>query len=296
MAVLLFFIDGLGIGERSEWNPLIPDELTTPLAVFKGEEPELLLSGVLVRTDARLGVPGRPQSASGQTTILTGLNAAAALGHHKQGFPNLKLRELISANSIFLQLREAGVPSITFANAYSPRFFQSRPRWVSATTVAVEAAGIEFRTFRQLAEDDALIHDYTNRLLIEQGYQFAERTADEAAKILAKIARQHSFTLFEYFLTDKAGHQQDFGMARAILCDLATMVRNVLYKTDLSNDTVIVTSDHGNIEDLSVKNHTLNDVPTLIWGRHRHALAERIQSLTDITPGILSILTQANLS
>jgi 2,3-bisphosphoglycerate-independent phosphoglycerate mutase len=80
-------------------------------------------------------------------------------------------------------------------------------------------------------------------------------------------------------------------MARELLCNLAKMLKDVLRKTDLTNDTVIVTSDHGNVEDLSVKNHTLNDVPTLIWGKHRHVLAESIRSLTDIAPAIVKTLT-----
>jgi len=291
MTLLLFFIDGLGIGERNDFNPLSPEEDTLPLAIFRGEEPKLLYDGVLVCTDARLGVDGRPQSASGQTTILTGINAAKVLGYHKQGFPNLQLRELIAKHSIFLQLKNAEVFPITFANAYSPRFFESRPRWVSATTVAVEAAGLKFRTLHHLAEGEALFHDYTNRSLIAKGYDIAEHTPEEAASILVQIAWRHQFTLFEYFTTDTAGHEQNPAMAREVLCNLARLLKSVLRKTDLTNDTVIVTSDHGNVEDLSVKNHTLNDVPTLIWGKHRHELAENIRSLTDITPAIVTTLT-----
>jgi len=75
-SVVLFFIDGLGIGTRGPHNPLdnLPD--ATPLAVFQNEDPELFLGGVVVPTDPCLGVPGRPQSASGQTTILTGPDLA----------------------------------------------------------------------------------------------------------------------------------------------------------------------------------------------------------------------------
>ena len=100
----------------------------------------------VVPTDPCLGIPGRPQSASGQTTILTGVNAPAQIGYHKQGFPNQALRDIIQTHSIFRQLTDAGVAPITFANAYSRRFFVERPRWVSATTAAVEAAGLNFRT------------------------------------------------------------------------------------------------------------------------------------------------------
>src|SRR6266851_10495873 len=139
-ALLLFFIDGLGIGTRGAHNPFHGLEGTAPLALFQGESPDLPCDGMLAITDACLGVDGRPQSASGQTTILTGVNAPAAIGHHKQGFPNRALLEIIREHSIFRQLVKAGVGPVTFANAYTKHFFDERPRWVSATTAAVEAA------------------------------------------------------------------------------------------------------------------------------------------------------------
>jgi bisphosphoglycerate-independent phosphoglycerate mutase (AlkP superfamily) len=54
----------------------------------------------------------------------------------------------------------------------------------------------------------------------------------------------------------------------------------------------MLTSDHGNIEDLSVRNHTLNDVPTLIWGRGLDFAASTIRDLADITPTIIKLLTE----
>src|SRR5437762_10299201 len=139
MSVLLIFVDGLGIGARGPHNPLdLLGEEASPLAVFQDEEPRLALGGTLVRTDATLGVEGRPQSASGQTTILTGVNAPALLGYHKQGFPNKALLEIIRDHSIFRILLQAGIAPVAFANAYTKRFFEERPRWVSATTAAVE--------------------------------------------------------------------------------------------------------------------------------------------------------------
>jgi bisphosphoglycerate-independent phosphoglycerate mutase (AlkP superfamily) len=54
----------------------------------------------------------------------------------------------------------------------------------------------------------------------------------------------------------------------------------------------LLTSDHGNIEDLSLRNHTLNQVPTLIWGEQRDRIAARVRSLADITPAIVEALTK----
>jgi len=291
-SVVLFFIDGLGIGQRGESNPLHGLPQALPLAVFQNEEPETFLDGIVVPTDPTMGVEGRPQSASGQTTILTGVNAPLTLGHHKQGFPNKALLEILQQHSIFRQLKTAGVGPITFANAYTSWFFNARPRWVSATTAAVEAAGINFRTVSDLINDNAVYQDFSNRVLIERGEPVLERSALEAASVLARIAAEHRFTLYEYFITDKIGHAQDMAAAKATLTELASFIRHLLTKLDLDHTTVILTSDHGNIEDLSSRNHTLHKVPTIIWGEHRDRAADRINSLVDITPTIVDLLTE----
>src|SRR4051812_4814234 len=249
MSVLLFFIDGLGIGTRGEHNPLDGLADAAPLAVFQNEITPAIFDGIVVPTDPCLGVEGRPQSASGQTTILTGVNAPARIGHHKQGFPNAALLEILRQHSIFRQLTAAGVSPITFANAYSQRFFDERPRWVSATTAAVEAADLKFRTVDDIRAGDALYQDFSNGLLIARGEDVSPRTPEQAAEILAKITSNHQFTLYEYFITDKLGHAQDMNSSRLVIVRLAAMIRCLLETLDLDRTTVILTSDHGNIED-----------------------------------------------
>jgi len=292
VSVLLFFIDGLGIGTRGPHNPLDRLDDAAPLAIFQDEPPIIPFKGLLATTDARLGVEGRPQSASGQTTILTGINAPATIGYHKQGFPNQVLLDIIREHSIFLQLKRAGVNAITFANTYTAKFFESRPRWISATTAAVEAAGVRFNTVDDLRNGRAVYHDFTNAMLIERDERVDLRTPEEAAEVLSKIVAAHKFTLYEYFVTDKIGHAQDHDAAGRVIQGLADFIRRLLAKLDLNNTTVVLTSDHGNIEDLSVRNHTLNFVPTIVWGEHREELAARIHNLADITPAIVEVLTR----
>ncbi|HSS21058.1 MAG TPA: hypothetical protein VLL54_13370 [Pyrinomonadaceae bacterium] len=289
--ILLIFIDGLGIGSRGPQNPFDGLEDAEPLAVFLDESLRTIHDGIVVPTDASLGVEGRPQSASGQTTILTGVNAPKLLGYHKQGFPNEAMREIIRENSIFLQLKRAGVAPVTFANTYTQRFFDERPRWISATTAAVEAADLHFRRVEDLKAGRAVYQDFTNAVLIERGEDVAPRTPVEAATVLANIASEHRFTLYEYFITDKVGHNQDWDKARLVLKSLGAFVRETLNRIDFETTSVILTSDHGNIEDLSTRNHTLNAVPTIVWGNHRERIAGRIKSLADITPTIVDLLT-----
>ena len=292
MSLLLIFVDGLGIGTRGGHNPLhLLGEEAAPLAVFEGEEPRLPFAGTLARTDARLGVEGRPQSASGQTTILTGVNVPATLGYHKQGFPNERMREILREHSLFLRLRDLGAGPLLFANAYASRFFERRPRWVSATTVAVEAAGLPFRTAEDVRAGRAVYHDFTNRALHALGDDVPLRTPEEAADVLAALAGAHAFTLYEHFIADRAGHEQDAEGARRVLSELARFVRAVLSRVDLARTDVLLTSDHGNVEDLSTRNHTLNRVPTLAWGPSRERVARRVRTLADLTPAIVETLT-----
>jgi len=293
-SVLLFFIDGLGIGTRGPHNPLDGLDAAAPLAIFQDEVAEIPFDGIIVPTDARLGVDGRPQSASGQTTILTGINAPAAIGSHKQGFPNQALLDIIREHSIFLQLKNSGVDSITFANTYTRTFFERRPRWISATTAAVEAAGLRFNVVEDLRAGRAVFHDFTNALLIERGEAVSPRSPEEAGEVLASIAQNHSFTLYEYFITDKVGHAQDYDSARTVIAALAQFIRCLLRNLNLENTTVVLTSDHGNIEDLSLRNHTLNPVPTIVWGAHRQRISQGVTSLIDIAPAVIDILTKGN--
>jgi len=291
-SVILFFIDGLGMGEANKNNPLYFVENIEPLGNFKNGSEEIIFDGILIPTDPRLEIEGRPQSASGQTTILTGINAPKFLGYHKQGFPNEKLREVIKEHSIFLQLKNLKIEPVVFANTYTPQFFTEKQRWKSATTCAVEAADLRFRKLPDLLGRKALFHDFTNQTLIERGFDAPLFSPVDAAEILAQLSENYRFTLYEHFITDKIGHDQDFEKARIHLPVLAEFIRETLKRLDLEKTTFILTSDHGNIEDLSVRNHTLNDVPTIVWGRKKDEIASQIKDLTDITPTILKLLTK----
>ena len=55
----------------------------------------------------------------------------------------------------------------------------------------------------------------------------------------------------------------------------------------------ILTSDHGNVEDFSVKGHTTNPVPALCWS-NRPVKWPEWDTLEEVTPGILKLLTHAN--
>ena len=323
-SILLVFIDGLGLGDGdSPSNPCAHPGLDL-LANFRpgdwsppkdGGRPESLPNllrrrplpypGIGRVTDASLGVPGLPQSATGQTTIFTGINAAAVLGRHLYAYPTITLQRILMEHSILKRVADAGLPAL-FANAFRPLFFELGDavwkRGMSASTWANRAAGLPFKTIEDLEKHRAVYQDITHDSLRMRfmprgrgqgqvrGVDIPLREPEEAGAILASIAGKHAFTLFEFFQTDKAGHAQDREKAERELLKLERFLRALLAKLDLETSTLVVTSDHGNVEDLSTKSHTHNPVPTLVFGRDAAALAERLEQLEGFTPAILDAL------
>ena len=291
-SVLLFFIDGVGIGRRGPHNPLggLESEF---FSIFEDEAPRLPFDGRMAVTDTRLGIAGLPQSATGQTAILTGVNAAALIGRHLHGYPSPRLKEALKEHSVYRKLMTFG-RVVTFANAYTRNYLENLPRFVSATTVAAMTAGVRLRVLEDLMDGRAVSHDFTNQFLIDRGLEVDRLTPEQAGANLASIAREHDFTLYEHFITDRIGHERDrelsWRLVREHIPKLTRFIRATLEACDLERQTVLVTSDHGNIEDHATRVHTLNPVATLAFGRAREFFASRITSLTDITPAIVESL------
>ncbi len=293
--VLLFFVDGLGIGEASPANPL--DSKDRPVLSLIGKlrrmGPFRVDAFAAKALDATLGVPGLPQSATGQSALLTGVNASAHLGRHLNGFPNAALRKLLSRHSIFAKLARRGLVG-NFANAFTPEFFPALDRErLSVTTWAALAGGRQLRSLHDLRAGRAVYQDFTNLHLQMRGLDAPLLDASRAGQILAGLLGKQDFLLYEYFITDFAGHAQDPEFAGTVLDLLDRFAEALLENADLGRSTVLLTSDHGNIEDLSVKSHTLNPVPLLAWGPGAHLIADRCESIVDVTPAILAWLDKA---
>lgn len=238
--------------------------------------------------DACLGVRGLPQSATGQASLLSGVNAARLLGRHLNGLPNRALRELIQHDSIFLKLTERGL-RVTFANAYQREFFNSplSREYVSVSTAAVMAAGIPLNDIEAVAAGRAVYQEFTNSYLNARGYSLETRTSEEAGEVLVDIARRHDFTFYEYFLTDIVGHMKHFDRALVEVSKIDRLLTGVCKQFDFVSHTLLVASDHGNLEDSATKSHTRNPVPLLAFGREAELFIKSIRSLVDFAPAIL---------
>ena len=273
MRVLLLFIDGIGIGLRdAERNPLAryPSRF---LSLFANEPlPRLPYDGLVIPTAADMDMPGLPQSATGQTALFTGSNASRAVGHHVSGMPTPTLRRLLAESSIFKFVQEQGKRGV-FANALSEEYFKNRGEWISATTRALLAGNFPWLTMEDLRAGRAVSHDLTNEFLQQMGFAVPQRAVLESARIIAQIALSADFTLFEFVLTDTIGHSRDFTLTQEIITRLDTLLEVVLSSLDLNETTIVLTSDHGNFEDMSVKTHTKNLVPTCIWGAGKDVFA-----------------------
>jgi len=288
MSVLMIFVDGIGIGGQDRSRNPFARARTAHLRAACGriEGPAVRAGALVVPTDATLGLPGLPQSATGQTALLTGVNAAERVGRHVHGFCTRALAGLLDGGSVFATVASRGGRA-TFANAYTPEFFRSERRFLSVTTVAMRKAGLPLRTLKDLETGAAIYHDVTNRALRERGYDLPELSPEEAGRRLVALASSHDFTLFEYFLTDQAGHRCDMDRGVTLLERLDRMLDAVLDASDPHHLLVVVTSDHGNLEDLATRTHTRNPVPTMLWGAGRDAVAGEIRTLADVAPALL---------
>lgn len=300
---LLVFVDGLGLGPAGPNNPLagvlhgqasqpqasgpampgLAEHLGSPLLA----DLTLAESGLWFRPiDACLGIPGLPQSATGQTTLYTGHNAAQFRGRHQSAFANGSLRQLIEPYGVFRQVMELGLAA-TQANAYMPGYFEAiaqRRRRYAVGALLNLTAPLPFRTLADYRQGEAVYWDITGDL-VERYYDGSAISPQTAARRLLRLSQSHHFTLFETFLPDYAGHHQSWEEAIAALQRIDALLMTLIQERP-DNLTVVFSSDHGNVEDLSTSHHTLNSVPLLVVGPAIHQFSG-VTDLTGVTPAIL---------
>lgn len=297
--LLFLFVDGVGLAPASDDNPLsseptpaLRELLGGPLTIEQvGARDGVLLAPL----DARLGVDGLPQSATGQTALFTGVNAPAALGHHVTAFPGPQLRSILAEHSVLKQVAEAG-GRVTFANPFTRAYFERlesrRRRTHSATTWAALAAGVELRGPKDLVAGRAVSWDVRRdrfqAALSDGEGPVPEVSAEEAGRHLAALAGNHDLTLYETFLTDLAGHFR-FGLTAADALARVDGLLAGLLAARPADLTVVLSSDHGNVEAGDHKRHTLNPVPLLAAGPVAARFAG-LEAITDVAPRLLEVL------
>ncbi len=293
----MIFLDGVGIGnEDYQFNPFFKFGFKTFSEIF-GEIPSLnnqILknkNAFLFPTDARLGVDGLPQSGTGQTAIFCGMNAPKFVGKHFGPYPYSTLIPIIKEENIFKHFISLGKKAF-FANAYPRIFFdylKSGRSRLSVTSLSCKLSGMKLNSSSDVRKGNALTAEITNeRWNSKLGYKLKVLKPNSAARRLLRIAAKNSFTLYEYFLTDHLGHGRYDGDMQLTLQILDEFLFTII--SELENETtLVICSDHGNLEDLATKSHTLNPSLTITAGKYAEDLSFMIKDLAQIKPAIMKI-------
>ncbi len=301
MHILLIFIDGIGLGDdNSEINPFAAADLPTLNALANGNR-WLRSTGiqtspraVFVPTDPRMGMAGRPQSGSGQAAILTGKNIPQLIGEHYGPKPNAPIRDLLNEDNFFKQVVQKG-KTAALLEAYPPPWHQginSGKNLPSSYQWAAHSAGVPYMDEHDLRTGRALSGDWTGEGWHSQlGYTDTPLlTPYEAGKRLVEISRQYDFAMMSHWLTDVVGHRGTLAEGVRLLEIFDGVMQGVLDTWDDDEGLTLITSDHGNMEEIGSRKHTENDVPTVIIGAEKTQFAQGLVDLAGLVPRMTAAL------
>jgi Metalloenzyme superfamily len=333
--VAWLMLDGVGVGEAHGMNPFsmpkarVLGHFGVGIALHEAakatrgsEKPDSGLFeleskheilGLLGQTlitkaiDARLGIPGLPQSGTGQTSLLTGINAAALLGYHHGPWPGPTIRPLLE-DSLPVRLAAQG-GTVRLLNHYPPRYLEgiaARKIRLNAIATAATLAGAsleakhgERRIPPPLGHPDDL-HSTTLEQVREWGREFMRSDA--------------TLNIFDSWWSDHLGHEgsplsdtasdpstsdtgtsdtgapdlnpQDTPLERAQdhVRRLEAFLEGTL-EARTAETLLLITSDHGNFEDMGVKTHTFAPVPLVALGPGALEFAA-VTDLTGVAPAL----------
>ncbi|AEB12467.1 metalloenzyme [Marinithermus hydrothermalis] len=238
----LLFVDGLGVSAHPE----------SPLRHVASLPPEPRREdGVCYQLlDARLGLEGLPQSATGQTSLLTGRNAARLLGYHHGPFPGPTLRALLAEESLQVRAVRRGL-RVHHANGYRSRYLElleKRVRHVplSAFGYAARAAGLPLLPLEHPEAVHPMLPD-----------------PEAAALRFAALSERYDLVILEHWALDLAGHR-DPAAIRGHLERLDRFLE--AFRRARPKSSLVLISDHGNAEEPWHTAHTTNPVPFLVLG------------------------------
>ncbi len=301
--VLFLFLDGVGLGPSDpEVNPLVSARMPALEGLLQGKR---MVAGVaplwgpqatLLSIDARMGVPKTPQSATGQASLLTGRNVPLEIGGHYGPKPNPAVADILRQDNLFMQVKGRG-GTAALLNAYPPGYFQaidSGRRLYSAIPLALTAAGFPLMTADDLQAGRALSADFTGDGWASQP-SFPPApvySPEDSGRLMAGLAASRDLSWFDYWASDYAGHHQDAEAAVRLMESFDGVLAGLIDAWGDRRDLIVLTSDHGNMEDLSARGHTLNPVPGLLIGPEdlRRRFAEQLVDLTGFTPAVLDII------
>jgi hypothetical protein len=222
--------------------------------------------------------------------LFTGTNCAEQVGRHFGPFPHSKIYAVLDRANLFHRV-QAVVPDpepAAFANAFPPQFFEASSRRWTVTTRCCTGAEVPLRDLDALQAHRALAADLTAETWRQALHlDVTPRTATDAAEDLVATHRAHRLTLFEYFQTDKVGHGRGNLGVEQLLYRLNQFLGRLLNLLNPAQETLLVTSDHGNVENTAHTQHTRNPVPLFVHGWAAPHFTEAT-TLMDVTPGLVA--------
>lgn len=241
-------------------------------------------SGVQFRhLSATLSHLGLPQSATGQTTLLTGRNGADIMNGHYGPWPGPTLKRTLDEGTLFSEVLAAG-GQVSLANAFPPGYFRALSaggQRVNVPVYAAKKAGVRLRTPADYAAGKATSAD------LDGSYLGEPRPLTEAGAQLAQLSQNYDLTFFDFWLSDTAGHRWSVEKATELVGKLDGFLAGVA--SALGDVTLFVTSDHGNLEDKSTRSHTRNPVPLLALGPQADVFSG-VESLLGVAPALRTAL------
>jgi 2,3-bisphosphoglycerate-independent phosphoglycerate mutase len=292
MSVIFIFIDGVGIGTEGEHNPIVNsrwnslEQLTDGQGLYNQSKPVNSDNLFFHPVDANLDVEGLPQSGTGQASLFSGENAAKIAGRHYGPFPHTATRYLLESKSLFHKMIENGLKP-HFINAYPDIFFERmnrRNRW-TCTTLMASSAGQKLNGLEEIRKGMSITAEIIQDAWRKQlNIDVKKIYPEDAAERLVGRLEHYDLLLFEYYLTDKAGHSMSREMSESILTIFDRFISHILSIKN-TDDHLVICSDHGNLEDLSIKTHTRNPVPLIIEGENLSEI-KKAQSIMDV-PGLI---------
>jgi hypothetical protein len=291
--VLFLFLDGVGLGDDNpRLNPLAAASMPELSEALEGRRlvrdaaPFEGALATLLAVDACLAVDGYPQSATGQAAILTGRNVPAEIGEHYGPKPNPAVAAIVQGGNLFMEvLRRGGRAALL--NAYPPSYFkyiQSGRRLYSCIPLAATAAGLALRTAEDLQHERALSADFTGEgWALQPGFPPSPiYSPAEAGRRLAGLAAEVDLAWFDFWASDYAGHKGDWGMSMTLLESFDGVLGGLIEASRGGSNLIVLTSDHGNLEDSGRRGHTRNPVPALLIGPSE-SRGEFARDLKDLT-------------
>jgi len=287
---LTIFLDGVGIGEKNPDKNIFFKKNFRFICENFNETPSLdnpIVSSFykyIFPLDAVMGVEGLPQSGTGQTSLLCGINAQKELGYHFGPYPHSSQLDFLKEKSLFALFKDLK-KNFYFANSYPKIYFDhlKKSNRVGAFALSYRYADGKLNRAEELRKGAALSAEIDNSRWIEKlGYKLKKISPSLAAKRLLRIAEKNDFVLYEYFFTDHLGHGRHKEYFEQWLNTLDFFLYEILKNLNYSKTTLLICSDHGNIEDLSIKTHTKNPAFFLAAGKYAKIFFEKCKDLSDI--------------